>query len=204
MKIPNSEFRIPNGSVRCRAFTLIELLVSVAIIAILAAIAIPTLLEAQTRSKIARVKNDHRVIATGLEAFHADNRKYPDVIPAIEDIDTGGAWLMKPLTTPVAYLSSLPPDPFLPAREPEHLMPPEGRKTYHYSSYPIPPDPAHVWSLGSNGPDLMPNTRGIYRGYSPTLFYGGDPLLPDWVLYDATNGTVSTGDIFRGQDFVPQ
>lgn len=184
-------------------FTLVELLIVVAIIAILAAIAIPNMLEAQTRSKISRVKNDLRALATALEAYAVDYRAYPEVIPRGEDIDTGGAWLMKPLTTPSAYISSLPADPFLPSARPEPLMPPGGRKTYRYTSYPIPPDPAKVWGLASNGPDMLSDTRGIYQGYNPGLFFGKDPLNPDWVLYDATNGTVSRGDIFRGQDHTP-
>ena len=180
-----------------KAFTLIELLIVVAVIAILASVAVVNLLEAQTRAKVSRVKNDLRILATALEAYRNDNQGYPDLI----DIATGGAWLLKPLTTPVAYLSVLPPDPFLPPIVPEFLY---GRRmTYRYTSYPIPPDPATLWSLASNGPDLRNDTQGVYLGYSPELFTGAHPVLRDWVLYDPTNGTVSRGDLFRARDFVP-
>ena len=60
-----------------KGFTLIELLISVGIITILASIAVPNFLEAQTRSKVSRVKNDLRVIAGALEAYHADHNVYP-------------------------------------------------------------------------------------------------------------------------------
>ena len=61
---------------RRKAFTLIELLIVVAIIAILAAIAVPNFLEAQVRAKVSRVKNDMRTGATGLEAYAVDYGKY--------------------------------------------------------------------------------------------------------------------------------
>jgi prepilin-type N-terminal cleavage/methylation domain-containing protein len=59
------------------AFTLIELLIVVAIIAILAAIAVPNFLDAQVRSRVARVQSDMRMVATAIEAYRIDNNTYP-------------------------------------------------------------------------------------------------------------------------------
>ena len=64
------------------AFTLIELLIVVAIIAILAAIAVPNFLEAQVRAKVSRVKSDMRAVATALESYHVDNNRYIPFCPA--------------------------------------------------------------------------------------------------------------------------
>lgn len=58
-------------------FTLIELLIVVAIIAILAAIAIPNFLAAQTRAKVARAKADMRSISTAIESYCVDAAQYP-------------------------------------------------------------------------------------------------------------------------------
>jgi len=60
-----------------KGFTLIELLIVVAIIAILALIAVPNFLEAQTRSKVSRCKADMRSLATGMESYVLDWNQYP-------------------------------------------------------------------------------------------------------------------------------
>jgi type II secretion system protein G len=58
-------------------FTLIELLIVVAIIGIIAAIAIPNLLNAIDRSKQKRTMADMRSVGTSCEEYSIDNNFYP-------------------------------------------------------------------------------------------------------------------------------
>jgi len=135
-------------------FTLIELLIVVAIIAILAAIAVPNFLEAQTRAKVSRVKNDQRAIATALETYRVDYNKYPPqgpktiaTYPFINDITRvygGDSPLHAPgnlpiawnLSTPVAYVSSTVAvfkDPFFANFDPVNTSLVNDTRFYNYS-----------------------------------------------------------------------
>lgn len=70
-------------------FTLIELLIVIAIIGILAAIAIPNLLNAVQRGKQKRTMADMRALATAVEAYAVDNNKYPTAACAAGIFSTG-------------------------------------------------------------------------------------------------------------------
>ena len=97
------------------AFTLIELLIVVAIIGILAAIAVPNFLGAQLRAKVARVNAELRGLSTAIEAYRSDNGAYIpwQLTPEIQQrFGRWGSMLM--LTTPIAYLNSVPGDDFHP------------------------------------------------------------------------------------------
>lgn len=181
-----------------KAFTLIELLIVVAIIGILAAIAVPNFLEAQTRAKVGRVKADMRNTAMAIEAYAVDQGQYvitdwPFVaLPAQSGWETPAARLMGEwgvvwrLTTPIAYISSWPEDPFRNG----NLTMDDGR----YLDYYMWADYRQVdvgmrlirpnirWFIFSNGPDRR--------------FQGGMEYLWD-AHYDSSNGTISTGNIVR-------
>lgn len=96
-----------------KAFTLIELLVVVAIIAILAAVAVPNFLEAQIRARVARTKSDFRTLATVVGCYTVDWNVPPvnlTVRPNTTDVislSVGPVWEFNSLTTPVAYITSI-------------------------------------------------------------------------------------------------
>lgn len=203
-----------------RAFTLVELLIVVAIIAILAAIAVPNFLEAQVRSKVSRVRADMRSLATAMEAYHVDANAYP--IPA----DPSGRVIADPpaavgispfetkipisLTTPIAYISSRPDDPFATARigEPRlyHCV------TLDYVNVRQTNAPVFNWLIvyrnffrdttGRNPPSAIQywfQSFGPDQIHSANLPHASAPIGPHvhahGALYDPTNGTVSNGDL---------
>lgn len=108
------------------------MLIVVAIIGILAAIAVPNFLNAQTRAKIARSQADTKNLATTIEAFRIDRGFLlidiwdDDGTICLNLLDTYFGTIanpnkstrlmrdvMAPLTTPISYISTIPQDPFL-------------------------------------------------------------------------------------------
>jgi prepilin-type N-terminal cleavage/methylation domain-containing protein len=206
---------------RYRAFTLIELLIVVAIIAILAAIAVPNFLEAQTRSKVSRTKADMRSITTGLESYAVDHNKYPIYLNSADpEYPTYNRTAVSAaryehkvpflITTPIAYMTSLPNDVF------ERVLSSEtGENTKHTFHYSNDQDYTSDPNGGANSKEFAPvrylYTQVVQPGASAyatgsavwvMLSHGPDrdDDNPDDgrtpCAYDPTNGTVSDGDIY--------
>ena len=189
---------------RAHGFTLIELLIVVAIIAILAAIAVPNFLEAQTRSKVSRVKADLRSCATALEAYVVDNNHYP--------YEAFAGDFPHSLTTPVAYLSSGILDIFRVSAPSAQATEYRRRSLWYfrflsqaeesrpdigaqrgvdadYESDDLTRMRFGAWAMSSFGPDQ--DGDHIWGG----LTYR-DPIV---TFYASTNGTISNGDVTRTQ-----
>lgn len=214
---------------RARGFTLIELLIVVAIIAILAAIAVPNFLEAQTRSKVSRVKADQRSLAVAIESYKIDYNYYPSNEPSIEwpgyqPSGPGREWKQKlgMLTSPTAYVTSLPIDPFgglyaiLDAENSSEIggagTREEWGKWYHYND--LWPG-GQYWGMGQSHGRYYPNSYPEMRRPPPGPTDGMDgmdcwfmvsigpsrkhhPYEACWCdEYDPTNGTASYGGICR-------
>jgi len=181
-----------------RGFTLIELLIVVAIIAILAAIAVPNFVEAQTRAKVSRTKNDLRCIATALESYHMDFNRYPPygTIPIVFAPQTEPQ-VIEPsyITTPVAYLTGS--GSFLDVFSSQAATQWYSRNYQYvnfddirYRDMTFVHEWYGEWRLASAGPDRL-----YYNAlFNTTSVFGV-------ISYDPTNGTMSVGDILRTSRF---
>lgn len=179
---------------KTHGFTLIELLIVVAIIAILAAIAIPNFLAAQVRSKVARVRAELQTMATAVESYAVDNNYYPLTTPYPNDPIPNDPQGILPITisTPIAYIANARPlDPF---KQPGTVAD-EAVYTYHnliWDDYTADYLETYGdWRMCSIGPD------GSYWNNATD-----DPSINpcDHVIeYDPSNGTISFGNIWRSQ-----
>jgi len=190
------------------AFTLIELLIVVAIIAILAAIAVPNFLEAQVRSKVSRVKTDMRSIATAIESYSVDcnrppigNREANKIgLFAGAGLSTSEQIIMlwSTLTTPISYMTSIPKDPF-------HQQGSDIDIGQYYKYQSIRPEIfddlvnlGYTWSLHSQGPRNAVNGPSGKNNAPFRILAGTNPDGgPGLFIYDPSNGTVSYGLILR-------
>ncbi len=198
-------------------FALIEWLIVAAMVAVLAAIALPRYKEAQVRSQVSYTHTDLRSIAVAIEAYQVDTGKYPTLVaptsqwgPRTESPSTLiiGPSFFNPgrvgissrfgwLTTPVVYLEAVPRDPFVPQGNNSDY------DTYDYAdAATVLPD----GRLGGNrGASISSGAHWHAVGTGPDRInaFGGGPttygLLTNQlgVDYDPTNGTLSAGDVVR-------
>lgn len=187
-----------------RGFTLIELLVVVAVLAILAAIALPNFLEAQVRSKVSRVLADLNTLRVATEAYAVDANRYPRLTwgrPPFYDVYTGLGRTNEPifgthgywLTTPIAYTTRFDiTDPFTRDKN-------IGVDGILYTYY----DRATSRMLHEQFGELAPHELQKFdRAFGEWMMLSLGPdgsNVPFWVQYDPTNGSVSAGNIVRSQ-----
>lgn len=181
---------------RRSAFTLIELLIVVAIIGILAAIAVPNFLNAQTRAKVVRCVADMKAATDALEMYRLDNGRYIRTY--------AGASELFQLTTPMAYLASVPNDYFLGSETGSNLNSDSTSNSWDYTGSDLAwgNKPPYAYILSSIGPAKSGHgPHGQWFNGNPSIWR---PQIFRDALYNSSNGILSKGSIIHyGGDVSP-
>ena len=110
-------------------FTIIEIMVVVAILAILASVLVPRIMDEPDKARIVKAKQDIRVIESALDLYKLDNFVYPSTEESIDALVT------KPGDAPNwkkgGYVKKLPIDPW--GNEYQYLNPGEHGEVDIYS-----------------------------------------------------------------------
>ena len=69
---------------RSRGFTLIEIMVVVVILGILAAVIVPRIMDNPDKARVAKAKQDIRVLESSLNLYKLDNYNYPSTQQGLE------------------------------------------------------------------------------------------------------------------------
>jgi len=144
--------------------------------------------DAQTRSRISRMRSDSRLIADAIESYRSNSSRYPPDLQVLARRNPPGR------SEP--YLASLPEDPFTPGVHPRYFASDN--------------DATSGWIVWSPGPDrrfdieagndlraaLLHLAENQTSGQTANPGFRGSQWLADRV-YDPTNGELSGGDIVR-------
>lgn len=177
-------------------FTLIELLLVVSILGILTAALMPKMLDARTRTEVVKVRSDMRNVGLALNSFNLTHGNYPE--------DRTAEFLPRliPLTTPVAFMTSIPEDSFtkgLPPLFKPTRATPDWMKAYRINGrieHPMPFEYMYH-NRSDNWTDIAANPEAAAWALKSV----GPDKLPVWfkhkmlVVYDPSNGTYSIGEI---------
>ncbi|OQB19918.1 MAG: Bacterial type II secretion system protein G [candidate division BRC1 bacterium ADurb.Bin183] len=172
--------RFPKG------ITLFEMTIVLTVTLILSVLFIYSTSHLVVKTKIERVKEEHRVLSRALQNYRMDYNDYPSQIYF--------------LNAPTAYLSRIPSDPFRP-----HVSDP----TYKYYFKPTEDCDYVIISAGpDNDLDLEAMVEKYMMNASSSPASEGNAaavrndimkaILPIYLatkVYDPTNGIVSDGDI---------
>lgn len=187
-----------------RAFTYIELTLVGAIVAVLAAIAVPNFLEARIRAAVSRSKNDLALVKMGVEAYRLEQRRYP--MNAVAGVPSPGDLVA--ITTPIAYMASLPRDFFTTnesGKRGASRQTDDAATLNYYNAFQVRGE-AGLQFTGDENPLGGGYIAGLLWGLGPATAYPLDPAtsptkisaegVAELIAYDPTNGTTSRGDIY--------